>query len=239
MNRRPAASFALIVCLAVIPLLGFAQAGTPSTPPADAPLRPLPPSDTAQPAPPTYELTLKWDDRGSATILEVPLANTSDKPLKVIGVQASRGIFIGDHPSTVSAKGEGKISFAYESSDNTDGDWDLIRVLTDQGIKEILVKVVREEAAKFEAREVSWTVGDAVATKSVTITVKAGTASPVKVRAAGGHQAVLEAVDATTWRVKITPASTAKSGKFPVIVEFDKALPGKAPVILGIINPKE
>ena len=228
-----------VICLSLAQTILSAQVGASSTPPADVPLRPVPHSDPAQPAPPTYELTAKWNERSSATVLSVPFKNESEKPLKVLGVQATRGIFIGDFPTTVGAKQEDKISFVYEAADNTDGDLDLIRVLTDQGLKEILVRIVRETAVNFETRQLVWTVGDTVSAKSATITATAGTATPQKVRVTGGHQAVLETAGANTWKVTVTPASTAKSGKFAVFVDFDKPLPGTAPVILGVIQPKE
>lgn len=222
----------------VLPSLLLAQPGVKSTPPANATLRPVVVSDPAQPAPPTYELALKWNDR-STNVLSVPLKNDSDKALKVLGIQATRGIFISDFPSNIAAKKEDSISFVYSAADNTDGDTDLIRVLTDNGIKEIILKIVREEAVQFDVKELRWTAGGTADTKTATITVLAGATVPQKLRVSGGNSAVLETVDATTWRVKVTPASTAKSGQFAVFVDFDKGLPGKSATILGIIQPKE
>lgn len=144
-----------------------------------------------------------------------------------------------DFPQKVAAAKEEKIGFIYHASDNTDGDIELIRLLTDQGIKDLSIKVARDEAVRFDTREVRWTVGDKPDSKAVTLTIAAGTVTPQKVRVSGGHQASLESVDATTWRVKIVPSSTAKSGQFTVVVEFDQPLPGKAAVILGVIQPKE
>jgi hypothetical protein len=233
----PARKCVIGLCV-FLPVLVFGQAGAHSTPPANATLRPIVVSDPAQPDPPTYELSLKWDDR-STNLLTTPLKNDLDKPLKVIGVQATRGIFITDFPGTIGAKKTDNISFIYSAADNTDGDTDVIRVLTDDGIKEIRVKIVRDQAANFDVKELLWTTGGPADTKIATITLTPGTAIPQKVRVTGGHQALLEAVNATTWRVKITPASTAKSGQFAVFVDFDKALPGKSSVILGVIQPKD
>jgi hypothetical protein len=225
--------------IALIPLFAFsAFASEVSKPPANVTLRPIVAPGSVQPAPSTYELVLKWDDR-STNVLTVPFKNDSDKTLKIVGVQATRGIFISDYPETVGAKKEESVSFVYRAADNTDGDADLIRVLTDQGIKEVLLKIVREEAVQFDTKEVRWAVGAVAETKTVTITVAASTVTPLKVRASSGHLAVLEPVNATTWRVRITPGSTAKLGRFSVIVDFDKALPGKSAVILGVIQPTE
>jgi hypothetical protein len=241
MRNHPIKSRGLFLCRfsLFIPLFGLtAFAGGVSTSPANAHLRPVVTAGPAQPAPPTYELALKWDDR-STNVLTVPLKNESEKPLKVVGVQATRGIFISDYPVTVGAKKESNISFVYSAADNTDGDIDRIRVLTDQGIKEIVLKIAREEAVRFDVKELRWRVGAIADTKTVTITTTAGTAIPRSVRAGNGNRAVLEPVNGSTWRVQITPGSTAKSGQFAVLVDFDRALPGKSTVILGIIQPRE
>ena len=221
------------LCLSLAPTILSAQS-------SDGSLRRLPANDPdpAHPAPPTYELTAKWNERGSA-VLSVPIKNDFGRPLKILGVQATRGVFIGDFPTTLGAQKEDVISFVYEAADNTDGDTDLIRVLTDRGIREIIVKIVREAAVNLSARELSWKVGEAAEAKSVTLTVAAGTVTPQKVRVTGGHQVVLETSGAGLWRIKVTPASTAKAGTFAVFVEFDQPLPGTAPVILGVIQPKE
>lgn len=222
----------------LLPASVFAQAGVKSTPPVNVTLRPVVSSDPVQPEPTTYELPLKWDDR-STNLLTASLKNDSDKPLKVLGVQATRGIFITDFPGNIGPKKQDDISFVYDAADNTDGDTDLIRVLTDNGIKEIRIKIVRDQAVSFDTKELRWTAGGVADTKIVTLTVAAGTAVPQKLRVSGGSNAVLEAVNATTWRVKVTPASTTKSGQFPIFIDFDKALPGKSAVILGIIQPKD
>lgn len=223
----------------VTPAVLLGAAGVVSSPPANVTLRPVvSPEVTGQPPPPTYELALKWNDRATA-VLTVPLKNDDEKPLKILGVQATRGIFIVDFPGTVPSKKEEKLSFIYSAADNTDGDTDLIRLLTDQGLKEIVLKLAREEVVRFDAKELAWAAGAPAEAKAITLTVAAGTAVPVRARATGGNQAVLEPVNATTWRVKVTPASTAKSGSFPIFLDFDQPLPGRAPVILGVIQPKE
>jgi len=184
------------------------SAQTVSTPPADVPLRPVVPADPVRPEPPTYELTLKWNDRGS-NVLTVPLKNESDKTLKVLGVQATQGLFLGDFPTELAPGKEDRVSFIYQAAENSDGTHELIRVLTDQGIKEILVKLVREEAVRFSAREVRWQVGEATAAKTVTLTVTTGTVAPQKVRATGGHQAVIEAGEGGVWRCRPRPPGRA------------------------------
>lgn len=216
-----------------------ASAQSNSVPPANVPLRTLvSPAINGQPLPPTYEVTLKWNERDTV-VLSAPLKNTGDKVMKVLGVQATRGIFVGDFPNAILPDKEDALSFIYSAADNTDGDIDIIRVLTDQGIKELHLKVVRENAAELDLREVRWFVGDAPTTKTVRLTVLPNAAIPQKVRVTGGHNATLEKVSGTVWSINLTPASTAKSGQFAVFVDFDKPLPGRAAVILGVIQSKE
>lgn len=223
--------------------VGLAYASTQpevrSKPPADAPLRPVPESSAIQPKAPMYELSAKWNERMSVDVMSVPLKNESDRPLEVLGVQATRGIFIGDFPDKIAPGKEDLLSLVYVASDNTDGDIELIRVYTDQGIKEILIKVDREAAVNFDTRELSWVVGEDATPKVALLSVVSNTVVPQGVRVTGGHRAVLENAGEGRWRVRVTPDSTAKSGRFAVFVDFDKPLPGMAPVILGAIRPKE
>lgn len=210
-----------------------------SVPPANVPLRAVVTAAVnGQPLPPTYEIPLKWNERDT-TVLSVPIKNSGDKIMKVLGVQATRGIFVGDYPGTIPAGKEDSLAVIYSAADNTDGDLDIIRVLTDQGIKEVHLKIARETAVQFSARELHWTVGEPLATKTVKLTVAANTATPKNAKALGNHAATLEKISATEWNVKVTPGSTAKSGTFLVALEFDRAIPGKATTILGVIDPKE
>jgi hypothetical protein len=219
----------------------FAQpAPTVSVPPANVPLRPVADgaASTDQLAVPTYEISLGWSARDT-TVLTVPFRNTDERPLRILGVQATHGLFVGDFPSVVAPGREETIAFVYRAAEQTDGDLDLIRVLTDQGIREVRIKVVREEALTLDLPEVRWTAGDPVAAKIVKATVRPGTVQPVRARATGGHAAVLEKVSDTVWNIRITPASTARSGTFAVFLDLDRPLPGRASVILGTIQPKE
>lgn len=223
-------------------LVGFpradAQSGVPSTPSGKTDLRQIPTSSSDQAAPPTYELSAKWDDRGSG-VLTVPFKNFSDRSLEIIGVQATGGLFIADFPSKIASGKEDALSAVYVPVENSDGDFEQIRIYTDQGTREIWIKVVRDAVVKLDTRELVWTTGAPAETRSITLSVATGTVRPVRVKAVGGHHAVLEPAGDGVWRIKVTPASTAKSGKFLVVVDFDKTLPGLAPVILGVIQPRE
>jgi hypothetical protein len=208
-----------------------------SSPPAAALTTVVSPATEAS-APPTYELALRWNEKLSG-VLSVPIRNDSKQPLLILGVQATSGLFVGDYPSRIEAGKEDTIAFIYNAAENTEGELDLIRLLTDQGIKEIRVRLAREQAVSADAREVHWSVGDKAEAKTVTLTVAAGSVVPVKVRTSVENQASLEAVDATTYRIRITPGSTAHSRQFAVFVDFDRPLPGKAVVILGVVQPRE
>jgi hypothetical protein len=210
-----------------------------SVPPANVPLRPVVSAAiSGQPTAPVYEISLKWNERDTA-VLTAPFKNTGSKAMKVLGVQATRGVFVGDFPSTIPAGKEDNISFLYSAADNTDGDVDIIRLLTDQGIREIYLRVVRDDAVNLDTTELRWTVGEAPVAKNARLVVRANTVAPQRVRVTGGHSATLEKVSDTVWNVRVTPSSTAKSDRFAVFLDFDKALPGRAAVVLGVIQPKE
>ncbi|MBI5425308.1 MAG: hypothetical protein HZA32_14610 [Opitutae bacterium] len=218
-------------------LSGIAQ--SVSVPPADVPLRAVvSPLVNGQPLPPVYEISLKWNQRDT-TVLLMPFKNGGEKVMKVLGVQATRGVFIADFPSTIPAGKEEAISIVYSAADNTDGDIDAVRVLTDQGIKEVHLRIARETVVQLSTRELHWAAGETLAAKTVKLTVVANTVTPKNARALGNSSAVLEKLSPTEWNVKVAPGSTTKSGRFVVLLEFDGALPGKATTILGIIDPKE
>jgi len=191
-----------------------------------------------QPLPPVYEISLKWNQRDT-TVLPVPFKNGGEKVMKILGVQATRGIFVADFPSTVPAGKEETISIVYSAADNTDGDMDVIRVLTDQGIKEVHLRIARETVVQLSTRELHWTVGETLAAKTVKLTVAANTVTPKNAKALGSSSAVLEKLSPTEWNLKVTPGTTVKSGTFVVVLEFDRPLPGKATTVLGIVDPKE
>jgi hypothetical protein len=186
---------------------------------------------------PAYELPLKWNDQASA-LLSVPVSNGGKETLSVLGIQATSGIFISDFPTAIEPGKTDAISFIYHSPENSDGTAELIRLLTNQGIKEVRIRLVREQAVTADTREVSWAVGEERSAKLVTLTAKPGTVRPVRVATAGGNQVKLEAVNETTWTIAVTPESTARSARFPVFVYFDKRLPGAAVVIQGSVEPQ-
>jgi hypothetical protein len=185
---------------------------------------------------PTYDLPLSWSDQASG-LLSVPLSNEQKQTLAVLGIQATSGIFVSDFPTTIEPGKTDAISFIYHAPDNSDGTAELIRLLTNQGIKEVRLRLLREQAVTADTREVRWSVGEERGAKVVTLTVKPGTVKPVRAATVGGNQVRLEAVNETTWTLAVTPEATARPGRFPVFVYFDKRLPGAAVVIQGSVEP--
>lgn len=234
---NPSMKLPLFVFGVLLSSIGFAQMpGNPSVAPANVPLRPVIAEDPAQLRPPQFEIAVGWNDR-TKDKLSVPLTNASDKPLQVLGVQATRGIFIVDYPNKIKAKGDDLIDFIYDAADNTDGDMEVIRVKTDQGIKLIHVQIKRSAVFNFDTRELRWKVGGKADTKTVTLKVPDSQVAPKRAKSSsGGHTAEIEKVDGTTFRIKVTPSSTDKATQFAVAIEFDQPLPGVAPVIMGVVG---
>jgi hypothetical protein len=225
--------FAALAAL-LVPAFAWAQANSASIPPSNVPLLPVSGGNAAV-EPPTYEVPLTWNERADK-VLSISITNDSRRALKIYGTQATGGIFVVDYPADLAPGKTDTISFVHNAPDNTDNECDLISLLTDQGIRIFRLNMIRQNAASLSSRELTWTQGGSADTKTVTLTVVAGTVIPQKIRTTGGNTAVLEKVNATTWAVRVTPASTAKSGKFAVFVDFDQPLPGQAVVILGVIQ---
>lgn len=227
----------LILSFALIGTAGFAQnASTPSSAPANVPLRLVVPEDPVQLQPPRYEITASWNDKTKDS-LSVPLTNTGDKTFNVLGVQATRGLFIVSYPDKVKAGGQGAINFIYDAADNTDGDMEVIRAKTDQGIKTIHVQIKRDAAVTFEAKELKWKVGGSADSKTVNLNIPNGVVTPRLVKVSpSSHKAEIEKVDGKNFKVKVTPASTAQATQFIVSIEFDQPLPGTAPIILCTVG---
>lgn len=187
---------------------------------------------------PKFQLSMKWDERNT-NVVTVPFRNDTGKPLFCYGVQATRGIFIGDYPSRLQPGQQDNIAFFYDAADNTEGDQDLIRLLTDQGVKEIVVKVTRDAVVQFDTRRLLWSIGDAPDAKSITITVTGGVTMPKAVRAPKGCTAALDFSHRGEYRVAIKPDSTAEPQLFPVFIDFDPALPGGSVVVTGVVAKKQ
>ena len=182
-------------------------------------------------------LTAKWNDTTQTFIVE--FRNDSNSLLRIDGIQTSNGLYVVDFPKNVPKKGSADITLIYAPQPGVSSTVDIVKLLTDQGEKVVQVVHSREIVARFDTQQLTWAAGDARVGKSAIITVTANTAVPTGVRALGpGNYAVLEPLGNGSYRVTVTPGSTAKAGHFPVFVDFNPALPGVAPVIACDITAK-
>jgi hypothetical protein len=223
-----------VVLLCALATSGYAQ--SVSVAPDNVPLRPVINSDPVQPAVAVYELSTGWSEKKKDNI-SVPLENPSKTDWQVQGVQSTSGIFVVDFPSKVKAGATEAIDVIYEAEGGTDSEVEVLRVKTDQGIKTVHVRIKREAAVSLDVKELKWSVGGAQTPKVVTAKISAAGLKLKKAKATGGgHKADIETVDASTYRIVVTPGSTAKAGQFAVLLEFDQPLPGKSVVIYGNIG---
>lgn len=222
-----------LMLISALTLLG---ADTPSVAPTNDPnLRPVTITDAAEPPPATFQIAVSWNAKAKDA-LSVPLMNDSSNVWQVLGVQSSAGIFIQDFPNRIKPGEAGAVDFIYDSREDTDSSAEIIRVKTDGGIRTMVVQVQREAAVTLDTHEVHWKVGEALVTKTITLTIVAGTVTPQNLKSNGGASAVLETIDSTHYRISITPKSTAKTDHFQVAVKFDKPLPGVATKVFGSID---
>lgn len=93
----------------------------------------------------------------------------------------------------------------------------------------------RDAAYTISARQLSWQVGEAATTKSVTIELGYGI-KLAGARAMLGHNATVQSLGNGSYRIDVTPRSTAKPVNFPVLLDFDQDVPGAAPLITCVIG---
>jgi hypothetical protein len=199
--------------------------------------RPVNEPVTTQPTPPSMSLRLKWDE--SSRTFNVPVANDESRVLRVLGVQATAGLFVVDFPKTIPPHGSADFTFLYAARPGLGGTADVIRVRTDRGEKVVQINHDREPTAQLDSLALNWQQDEAARGKSVILTVPARTAVPKGVKAMGsGNAAELQPLGDGRYRVTVTPASTAKPQKFPVFVQLEPAVPGVANVILCSVEPK-
>jgi len=188
---------------------------------------------TVTPAPhlPTADdrvLSLAWTD--ATRSLQIPVSNSGDKALQVLGAQSTSGIFVVDFPKTIPAKGSALISVIYEAKAGSDSEVELVRLKTDAGEKLVRVTIAREPVVTFETKQLKWAVGEARQAKTVLVVVDKGVTIK-SVSAGKGHFAEVQKVNATSYRIVVTPQSTAKATTFPVAVTLNPSVPGLTPFI--------
>lgn len=170
----------------------------------------------------------------SQRLFSVSVGNSGSTPMSVLGVQTSNGLYAVQFPAVIPPRGSGSFSLLYYASAGTAGVADVMRVLTDQGLIEVEIDHARDPSVQFSVSTLQWQQGQALTAKAVTITVAAGVTSvPVNAFALGGSpaQVTLVSTGAGSYRLSITPNSTAKPATFPVVVQFQPDVPDVVPVI--------
>lgn len=195
-------------------------------------------SGTARSDIPSVSLNLK--DGEMLRTFGVTVQSDEDQPLKIFGAQTTGGLYVVDFPAEISTKGQGTVTLLYIARQNATGTTDLLRLMTNRGEKVVQVEHGRQAAVVYDATALQWSEGEGNITKSITFTMVSSVAVPKGVRALGtGNSAVLVALGDNRYRVDVTPASTAKAGQFPVMIQFAPLLPDAPAVISCQILPKE
>lgn len=216
---------ALPLALTLVPA-SQAQTAAPVAPPSPAALaaaaaaKALTPDDRV--------LSLAWTD--TTRSVQILVSNPGTKALQVLGVQSTGGLYVVDYPKTIPAGGSASVSAIYEAKAGTDSDVELIRLKTDVGEKLVRLTLAREPVVTFETKQLKWTVGERLQAKTVLVVLDKGVT--IKgVAAPKGHSAEVQKINATSYRIVITPQSTAKATTFPVSVTLDPSVPGIMPFI--------
>ncbi|HEX2855458.1 MAG TPA: hypothetical protein VHO24_19640 [Opitutaceae bacterium] len=205
------------------------------TTPVTTTSRPIPEMPLAPTLIQTVKMNLKWNDAQAG--FRIPVQNSSDEPLKIDAIQSSGDLFIVSFPGTIPPRGSDDVMAILDARPGTSSDTDVIRLKTSQGDKTILVEHVREKVVALDRQELVWAVGEQGA-KSATLTIAGGVTKLTKVRALKGATATLTDAGAGKVLITVTPKSTDAPASFPVILDFDPALPGATPVITCTIGSK-
>lgn len=225
---------ALLVSL-VSASLSLSAQSTAVSPPTEN-LRPLPEPSQFSAAPLSdYAVSLPWTEKRKNLL--VPFNNASDKVLKIEGVQSSTGLFVVDFPKTIPAEATRDIEVLFEPMVGASGTVDVIRLRTDQGVKTLRVSYSRPTVATLASTGLSWYVGETPAPKFVVLQLAQGV-RPKAAKAMRGHGVEIQDAGGGSYRIVVTPKSTARAETFPVIVQLDPAVPGVLPVIDCTIAPQ-
>ena len=181
-------------------------------------------------------MNLDWQE--ATKTISVALVNDASDPLKVEGIQTSAGLYVVSYPQTVAPGRSAPIELFYQAV-NATGDLDVIRLLTNQGDKEIQVYHPRQQVVQLSANTLTWTVGEEPAVKTIAFTVNGGTVTPKSAKAYGhGNSAAVTSLGGGRYQLSITPASTAAAEQFPVVIDFDPKLPGVVVMVNCTVIPQ-
>ena len=188
-------------------------------------------STPERPETPTVSLALKVGE--ALRTFTVTVQNGEGNPLKVYGAQATGSLYVVDYPREIAAKGEATVTLLYLARQNSTATADLLRLITSGGEKTVQFNHDREAAVQFDATSLQWRQDEAAVAKAVTVTIPNQVTVPKGVSVMdAGSTAAIEALGGGRYRIFITPGSTAKPRRFPVMIQFAPALPGANTVIV-------
>lgn len=224
--------FCSAIAATALVILGHIWAATPPTP--DALPDPIPANNnTGRSAQGTihFSLGLKWNE--TSRHFSVPFANDTDRSIKILGIQTSPRLYLTNFPKSVSSHSTTDLTaFFIDEAGGSNGS-DTIKVLTSTGPRTIVIDQDREQVVSFDETSVGWKQGDPTSSKTVTLTVKDGRTNPVAAKVVGTTvSATLKNLGSGKWSVSVTPSTTKTAQRFPVVIEFNPAVPG----VTGVIN---
>jgi hypothetical protein len=180
---------------------------------------------------PQVKFPRKWnEDRAT---LRLTVENPEATELKIQGVQTSPGLYVVNFPQTIKAGASGEIDVHYAARAGATGDTDVVRLLTNQGEKEIQVVQEREAAITLDSQTMTWKVGDEGTPKTITLSLEQPGLRAVGLRVFGGKptQAQLRQISPGRYEIQIAPESTSAPAQFSVMVNLTPEVPGNIPVI--------
>jgi hypothetical protein len=184
-----------------------------------------------------YAIPLAWNQ--TTFNASVTVKNTSAKPLVLLGVQSSSGVWVVDYPKVVPANGSAPLVAIVEAKAGAESSVEIVRLKTADGEKTLWLNLNRPPLVTMDSSRLQWGVNAPTVAKSVVLTLSTPSVAIKTVTSVAGHTATFQKRDAKSYVVTITPKSTAKAGSFPIVVTLDPAVPGSAPTITGLIVPKK
>jgi len=176
-----------------------------------------------------FSVGMKWNE--ASRHLSVPIDNSDDTPLKVLGVQSSTGLFITSFPSNVPAHGSKDLTVMFIEDRLQESDGGYLRLLTSKGIVNINIATDREKVVFFDTKRLVWARSELGVEKSFAIEVPTGVSVPIDLRPIQGVELKLTAVGSNKWTVSVKPTTALTRRAFPVFVEFSPILPGAQTVV--------
>ncbi len=189
------------------------------------------------PLPVGFSLNLGWNET-SRTNISIPVTNSQNAAMTILGVQTTANFFVEDFPQTIPANGKGEILLMYQAQTNVTGPSDILRLMTNFGELSMTIDHGRTQVASLSGTSLNWKVGETPMAKSVTLTIAAGsTVVPQSVTATGvGNTASLTALGGGKYQISVIPGSTATPEEFPVVIVYSPAVPDATAVVVANVS---